>query len=120
LKSTRPIGLLGAIPLSKRLLSRRPRYVVLARIATETMVYMGCMQARLDRAKRMGLRCLPTSPEPWFRGCPWRRMLDKNMDMVRLAETSELNRIADERNAKFEASEGVKDEAARKTKKAAG
>jgi hypothetical protein len=39
---------------SKRLLSRRPRYVVLARIATDTMVYMGCTQARREKETRTG------------------------------------------------------------------
>jgi hypothetical protein len=55
---------------------------VLARMATETIVYMGWMQARLDRAKSTGLTCRPTKPVPWVLDWSSGRKPDKNMDMA--------------------------------------
>lgn len=62
LNSTLPTVSLKAAR-SKRLLSKSPRYVVLARTATETIVYMGCRHARPDIANRKGLICRPSQLE---------------------------------------------------------
>lgn len=53
-KCALPAAMLIDVCLSKRLLSKRPRYVVLARTATDTIVYMGWTVARLDMACNVG------------------------------------------------------------------